>query len=93
MNLAKPVSLVLSGSVRNLKGTVSATSVVITWDPPLDEDGLLASYFLNFVGQIITLLSPTTTSYTVENLTPSTLYNIIMHARNNEPKLSFKSLP
>jgi hypothetical protein len=68
------------------KGTVTSTTVALSWTDPNTDETAYEVWNQNAActgGFMVTSLSPNTTAYTVQNLTPNTTYTFCVRAKKN----------
>ncbi|XP_073485015.1 tenascin-X-like [Aquarana catesbeiana] len=70
------------GVVKNLKTeNITTTSISLSWEKP---DGNASSYFIQILEDPTFDMNVTTTSYTIESLTPGNYYTILVYAQVGE---------
>ncbi|PIO13494.1 hypothetical protein AB205_0018670, partial [Aquarana catesbeiana] len=70
------------GVVKNLKTeNITTTSISLSWEKP---DGNASSYFIQILEDPTFDMNVTTTSYTIEILTPGNYYTILVYAQVGE---------
>lgn len=61
---------------------LSSTSVMLSWDPPFQSNGIIVSYDLKLQGPDVNeSFTTTNNSIVLEGLSPSTLYSFFASAR------------
>ncbi|KAJ6651382.1 hypothetical protein lerEdw1_020955 [Lerista edwardsae] len=71
-----------SAPIMRLYKNLSSTSVMLSWDPPVQPNGIILSYDLKLHGPHVNeSLTTTNNSIILEDLSPSTLYSFFASAR------------
>ena len=74
------IPIIAPGPVINLAGTVKYTSIVLTWSPPIEPNGVIISYEVTYTVNGTAFRVNTSewiTTLTIESLTPETIVSAI----------------